>query len=151
MSGSLTWKDLLPESMVVQNATVIDSFIGGTFTAYGDIGPGNPGIQADGIYMSSGGSEQTIVFPTPIDTAVWGAIDFTFTTKPFSGNAKMRLGVGSNAVGDSGWASVLRYNNATVNNGTDRLSLANSGLQYIKVYQGYTSPTRIHKITLIKR
>ena len=151
VSGSLTWKDLLPESMVVQNATVIDSFIGGTFTAYGDISPGNPGIQADGIYMSSGGSEQTIVFPTPIDTAVWGAIDFTFTTKPFSGSAKMRLGVGSNAVGDSGWASVLRYNNATVNNGTDRLSLANSGLQYIKVYQGYTSPTRIHKITLIKR
>lgn len=40
---------------------------------------------------------------------------------------------------------------ATVNNGTDRLSLANSGLQYIKVYQGYTSPTKIHKITLIKR
>lgn len=151
VTGILTWQDLLPEQMIVMNNNVIDAFIGGTFTAYGDIGSGNPGLRTDGIYMSSGGSEQSIVFPKPIDTSIWGAIEFTFSTKPFSGSAKVRLGIATNSGGDSRWSNALYYNNATVTKGTDRLTLSNVGMKYIKVHQSYTSPTRIHKIVLIKR
>ena len=104
--GSLTWQDLFPATMVVQNKSVIDEFIGGGITAsHGPIYVDTEGIRCYTYDVVHG-----FRFNLPIDSSLFSTVRFSWTgADTYRNGAFISFGVGGQTLNDSDWDAQVKY------------------------------------------
>lgn len=133
VTGALTWKDLFPETFIVQNLNVIDDFVGGDITSsvYSIV------VNSNGIKCSTYDVEQGFRFNTPIDSSVFKTVRFTWKNMSgYRSGSYAKFGVGNNdgIKGDSSFISSksYTYDAGMPSSGTVDVDIPNLGDVYIK-------------------
>lgn len=104
--GTLTWQDLFPATMVVQDKNVIDEFVGGAIT------PSHAMIevQARGIRCYTYDVVHGFRFNLPIDSHLFSKVRFTWEgATTYRTGAFISFGVGGQTLNDSDWDAQVKY------------------------------------------
>ena len=155
VTGTLTWQDLLPESLVVvQNGKVVQPDIVGAWT---HVGADSISYGTNYISIGHGSNSSGNILSLRIDCSLWSRIAFDSMLTYYddrSGNNGLRFGItasmdnyGSN---DRNSYVAVALNTTKNVRTTYYVNLPDSGLYYIKAY-GVSAQGALYAVALTKR
>lgn len=144
VTGTLTWRDLLPEVVAAQDGGTINELLGGLTVGKTQISLTSAGIDAK-LASDSGGWR----FNSPIDSRAFSAVRFHYTGSYRRNDGYSLFGVGSQDTTESGF-SVSKKITGYPGSGSVQIDLPNSGALFVRAYV-FASNMLVTKTELIKR
>lgn len=150
VTGTLTWKDLLPEKLVVvRNGRSVEPDIFGDWI---HMGIGATSYGEDYVTTGQGANRAGERSSLQIDCALWSRIEFDAKLTS-QGNGSVKFGIANNLTTEVGFENVFdKYVQASGvgNRTTYAVELPASGKYYVKIAGGWAT-ANVYNVTLIRR
>ena len=143
--GTLTYKNLLPDVLTIQNGNLIDPLVGGGVT----LGK-NMSLTSAGIVSSNGTAESGWYFPRPIPGTDFQRVYFHVQVS-WCGRTDAYFSVGVGPGNNSNVFTTSKGTGYGAAPGIISVDIPTSGNHYIKAYDFTVGTFTVAKVTLEKR